>query len=116
MKCLILILNKTEKLDELLAKFSDNGINGATILSSTGMARQLMNNKENDTVKMFGSLRFLLNPDRAENKTIFCVLSDDQVLLARGAINAVLGNLNQPDTGIVFTVPVDFIDGGCFTA
>ena len=114
MKCLFIILNKTEMLDALLTNLTKNGIKGATILNSTGMARQLMSNEDNDTTNLFGSLRLILNPERAENKTIFCVLSDEQVIIAKKAITEVLGDLNQPDTGILFTVPVDFIDGGCF--
>ena len=38
MVLLTLVLNKTECLDEILHQFAENGINGATILDSTGMA------------------------------------------------------------------------------
>ena len=41
MRLLVLILNKVELLDELLTAFTDCGIQGATILTSTGMAREL---------------------------------------------------------------------------
>lgn len=83
MKCMVIILNKTEVLDDLLTKLGDNGINGATILSSTGMAHRLLNERENEAERFIGSLRFLLNPEREENKTVLVVLRDDQVLLAR---------------------------------
>ena len=39
------------------------------------------------------------------------VLSDEQVLLARVAVKKVLKNISKPDTGILFTVPVDFVEG-----
>lgn len=114
MKCMFIILNKVEALDDLLAKLGDNGINGATILSSTGMAHRLLSEHENAAERFLGSMRFLLNPQREENKTVLCVLREDQVLLARAAVHAVLGDLSQPDTGIMFTIPVDFIEGGSF--
>lgn len=103
MKCMVIILNKTEVLDDLLTKLGDNGINGATILSSTGMAHRLLNERENEAERFIGSLRFLLNPEREENKTVLVVLRDDQVLLARAAVHAVLGDLSKPDSGIMFT-------------
>ncbi|MDO4701254.1 MAG: hypothetical protein Q4A47_01375 [Erysipelotrichaceae bacterium] len=115
MKCMFIILNNVDKLDELLTKLGDNGIQGATILNSTGMAHHLFNGHRNEAERFIGSLRFLLNPERDENRTIICVLKDEQVLLARAAIHAVLGDLSKPDTGIIFTIPCDYIEGGCFT-
>lgn len=114
MKCMFIILNKTEALDDLLTKLGENGIQGATIFSSAGMAHRLLNEHQNEAEKFIGSLRDLLNPEREENKTIVCVLKDEQVLIAKAAVNAVLGDLSKPDTGIMFTLPVDFIEGGSF--
>ena len=56
-------------------------------------------------------MRNVLNNDREKNTTIFMVLSDEQVLLARVAVKKVLKNISKPDTGILFTVPVDFVEG-----
>ena len=106
MKLLVLILNKVETLEPLLARFTDLQINGATILNSTGMARALSDYMDDS---FLGSLRAILDPDRDENKTILTVLRDEQVPSAVEAIEDVVGDLSQPDTGIVFTVPVDFI-------
>ena len=41
MKLLLIVLNKTEKLDELLEELIERGIKGATIFNSIGMAREL---------------------------------------------------------------------------
>ena len=41
MKLLILILNKVEKLEEILEGFIDIGISGATIIDSIGMGHVL---------------------------------------------------------------------------
>ena len=109
MKCMFIVLNKTDKLDELLSTLADNGINGATILESTGMAHKLLS--DDYSTRFLGSLRNVLNNDREKNTTIFMVLSDEQVLLARVAVKKVLKNISKPDTGILFTVPVDFVEG-----
>lgn len=109
MKCMFIVLNNTEKLDELLGALADNGIKGATVLESTGMAHKLLS--DDYTTRFLGSLRNVLNSDRETNNTIFMVLSDEQVLLARAAVKKVLKDLSKPDTGIMFTVPVDFVEG-----
>ncbi|MCI6272507.1 MAG: hypothetical protein MR601_06115 [Erysipelotrichaceae bacterium] len=113
MKCMFIILNNTEKLDDLLKALGDNGINGATIFESTGMAHKLLNNDDN-YLRFIGSLKAILNPDRENNVTICIVLTDEQVLLARAAVHHILGDLSKPDTGILFTMPIDYIEGGSF--
>ena len=65
-----------------------------------------------------GSLRAILNPDREESKTIMAVLRDEQIPKAIQVIESVVGDLSKEDTGVVFTVPVDFqkgmhIEGNC---
>ena len=57
------------------------------------------------------SLRAILDPEREANKTIMTVLKDEQVDVALAAIEETVGDLSRPDTGIVFTVPVDYIKG-----
>jgi nitrogen regulatory protein PII len=41
MKLLILVLEKVEKMEEVLVSLREAGISGATILNSTGMAKDL---------------------------------------------------------------------------
>ena len=70
MKLLVIILNKTECLEELLEAFTENNISGATIIDSKGMLQELY---EHDEFKFIGSLRSLFNPEHTENKTILMV-------------------------------------------
>ena len=112
MKFGIMVLNKVELLDKLLSELGDAGIGGATILSSTGMARELAHSHED--MSFLGSLRAMLDPDREENKTILMVLRQEQVETVRAVCKSVLGDLSKPDTAIFFTVPVDFVEGVCF--
>ncbi len=111
MKLLVIILNNVDALDDLMARFAQEGIRGATILSSTGMARELAYHDHEEEIGFLGSLRALLDPDRAENRTILTVLRDEQVELAIRLVQEEVGDLNQPDTGILFTVPVDRLMG-----
>ncbi len=109
MQVLFLVLNRLEKIDELLEAFSESGIHGATVINSTGMAHTLANNHEDDLT--FASLRAFFVGNREDNRTIFMVLEDDRVELAKNIIKRVIGDLSKPDTGIVFGVPVSFVDG-----
>ena len=108
MQLLILVLNKTECLEDILNKFGENNLRGATILDSKGMAHSL---SEFNDLKFMASLRMLLDPDHQESKTVFTVLPDDQVKIASKIINEVTGGLDKPDTGILFTVPVNYVEG-----
>lgn len=108
MKLLVLVLNQVSALEPLLERFSKDGIRGATILNSNGMARALSERGGN---AFLGSLRAVLSPDDTENRTLFAVLPEEQIAVALAAIEHVVGDLTKPNTGILFTVPVDFTKG-----
>lgn len=109
MKLVIIVLNKIEKLNDLLESFLEQGISGATILNSTGMAKQL--SKHIEDYPIFGALRYMVNFDRQESKTIFVVLKDEQVEVVRNILTNVIGDLSQPDTAVLFTLPVLSAEG-----
>lgn len=108
MKLLFIVLNKVECLDKLLTTLGKNNIPGATILDSTGMAQEL---EAHDELRFLGSLRMLMNPAHKENKTIFMVLPEEKVATVSKIVNDVTGGLDKPDTGILFTVPIDYVEG-----
>ena len=109
MKLLVLILNKVDVLEELLTEMANAHIVGATILNSTGMVHTLSNYDEE--ISFMGSLRAILNPGREESKTIMAVLKNEQIETAIAVIERVVGDLSKEDTGVVFTVPVDYQKG-----
>ncbi len=109
MKLLVFILNKTDALEEILEAWAAKKLTGATILQSNGMMHALV--EYDEEVSFLGSLRSMLNPGHEESRTIFSVLKEEEIPLAIEAIESVIGDLNQPNTGVVFTVPVDFKKG-----
>ena len=108
MKLLVLILDDVEKLETLLCALSEAKISGATIVESAGMARSLYHMEDG---AFLGSLRLFLNPDREENRMIFMVLNDEQIQTVKAVIKDVIGDLSEPNTGILFTLPIDSVDG-----
>ena len=109
MQLLLIVLNKIEKLDDILVKLMQQGFSGATILNSTGMIKTLAHTREDYPI--FGTLRYLIDLDHEENKTIFMVLQDNQVETVKGIVRDVVGDLSLPDTAILFTLPVLSAEG-----
>lgn len=107
MKLMVIILNKTESLEYLLEGLSAAGIGGATIIESSGLAMTLSKLGSNF---LGSSIRSLFSGNE-DNKTILSVIENDQLDLARRVIYNTVGNLSLPNTGIMFTVPIDFAEG-----
>ncbi len=108
MKLVVIVLNKTESLEEMLKEFAGRGLQGATILNSHGMMQELGADSQ---VSFMLSLRHALNPDRRENRTIFMAARESDVPVIEEVVNRVTGGLNKSDTGILFTVPIDYLTG-----
>lgn len=107
MKLMVIILNKTDALEYLLEGLSASGIRGATIIDSSGMAETL---SKLGSSLISASLRALFSGDE-ENKTIISVIKNDQLEAARKVVYSTVGDLSQPNTGILFTIPIDFVEG-----
>ncbi len=107
MKLVFFVLNKEELLDEVLAAFLEAEVPGATILDSEGMGHFLTYE-----VPLFASFKEFMKGNKPYNKTIFSVVdSDAKVMRLEGLIEKVCGPLSEPGTGILFTVPVDYVRG-----
>ncbi len=107
MELLVCVLNREEKLEDLLGRFAEIGITGATVFESRGMGRVLR-----DDLPAFGALKDITSRSRDKNVTIFSVVQDPAKLLeAKKAILEICGDLDAPSTGIAFTVPVSSVMG-----
>lgn len=108
MKALFFVLNRIEKLNPLLNEFANIGVRGATILNSNGMAHALF---DSDDHNVFASFRHYLDPKRKESKTIVMIINEDEQEKIVNTIEEIVGDIDNADTGIIFTVPVDFVRG-----
>lgn len=111
MHALFLVLNKTEYLEEILEALVDAGVRGATILDSQGMGSALVHNEMAD-VPVFGFLQSFLEDSHPYNKTVFTVIETEEILdRAVDAIKDVVGDIDSPGAGLIFTVPVGRVYG-----
>ena len=111
MQVLFLVLNETKFLDDILAAFVEIGVKGATILDSQGMGRALATNPDQE-LPLFGYLRNLMDGAHPYNKTIFTLINSAE--LAEKAVQAVkdvVGDIDRPGVGLMFTVPVGNVYG-----
>lgn len=108
MKLMVIILNKTDALEYLLEGLSAAGIGGATIIQSSGLVMTL---SKMDSSFLSASIRSLFSGEEEDNRTILSVIKNNQLDLARRVVYNTVGDLSQPNTGIMFTVPLDFVEG-----
>jgi nitrogen regulatory protein PII len=102
MKLIVIILNKTESLEDLLTSFLEVGVSGATVLDGVGMGRILSHD-----VPVFAGLRSAFPGASPANKTILTVVEDHTVDDVLAAIEDVCGSFDRPGTGVVFVLPVE---------
>ena len=95
-------------LEKAKLYFSENNISGATIIDSKGMVQELYDHED---LSFLVSFRTLLEPSHKENKTIIMAAKDEDVKIISAIVNKVTGGLNKPDTGILFTIPIDHLEG-----
>ena len=110
MQLYVLVLNHPEYLEPLFEAMMDKGIQGATVLESTGMMR-VLSDDENANLPMYGILRQLYSPERKQSRTIFVVLKEEQLPVLEAVVDEVTGGLDNPETGIAFAVPLSYVKG-----
>ncbi len=111
MNVLFIVLNEIEFLDDILDSFVDIGVKGATIIDSQGMGSAITNSGRGNE-QFFGAIRVFLDNARPYNKTIFTVIEDEETLSeAIKTVKGILGDINKPGVGMMFTIPVGNIYG-----
>jgi nitrogen regulatory protein P-II 1 len=106
MHLLVAVINVPEKLDTILAGFVELGVRGATVFASEGMGRVLSHD-----IPIFAGLQTLIDRSRPENRTIFSVLPANLIDPVISLLQESCGNLENPATGIIFTLPLDRVVG-----
>lgn len=105
-RLLVAVIHDPERIDEILSGFIELGITGATILNTEGMGSVLSHD-----IPIFAGLQTLISGSRPQNRMIFSVLPTSLVDSAVDLLREVMGDLEKPATGIVFTPPVDRVEG-----
>jgi len=112
MKLILFVLHDVSKLVDLLNAWKEAGVTGATVLFSTGMGRIRLSAGLRDDLPLMPSLSDFYTRDEELSRTLFTVVKDEKT--ANRIISAtrdVVGDLNEPDTGLLVVMPVEQIEG-----
>jgi hypothetical protein len=101
-----LVLDNQTLLNEVLAAWMDAGVRGITILESTGVHRVRARASAQDLPFMLGFSR-LLRTDQVGHYTLFAVVPNMEIVERLvAATEGIVGDLSQPNTGVLFAIPV----------
>ncbi len=104
MYMLMMVLDDSEHLNDVLKAWVDAGVKGVTILESTGVNRVLPRPVAGP---MFAGFSQIFGSGRVGHNTIFAVIKGmETVEAAVAATESVVGALTKPHTGIIFAVPI----------
>lgn len=109
MKLLIVIVEDPDKIEPLMDSWYENNISGATIIDSRGMGHVIA-----DNYSIFSRFSDLTGARGGSyhNNVIFTVIEKEEVLeKAIESVYKIIGDLDEPDTGMLFTLPIGQIAG-----
>lgn len=106
-KLVIIVINKIELFDKLVITMNDAGF-GGTAINSSGLAQELAKKEDSHII---AALRAFMVAGRTENKTIFTVVPESKIPELRNILVSIIGDLSEPNSGIILSVPVDFSEG-----
>lgn len=103
----VAVVTNLERCRDMIRVWEEVGVTGATILDSVGMRHLKEGQAHKDDLPLIPSLRALLEQEEFEHRTIFSVVPDGLDLdeLIRRT-EEVVGNFDEPLTGILFVLPV----------
>ena len=112
MSIILFVLQDGEKIQAILDAWEEAGISGATVLYSTGIGRIRESQALREDIPIMPSLEdFYPSPSKLGH-TLFTI-TDDESLVEKviRATESVVGDLNEPNQGILVVMPTSQIYG-----
>lgn len=107
MYLILFVLNDPDQLEELLIAWEENGVQGATVLFSTGLGRIRELDAWRDDMPLIPSLSDFYEIPENMNRTIFTIVKDETQLDAVvAATKKMVGDLDENKTGLLLVLPV----------
>lgn len=107
----LLVVDDLNSCPRVLDAWHSAKVPGITILESTGMGR-LQKGGFRDDLPMMPSLSDLLRSQEHRHRTIFSLVEGEEMVDRLIEITEdVLGDLNDPDTGVLVVLPVSRVAG-----
>jgi hypothetical protein len=107
MYLVLMVLNDPDRLEDLLIAWEENGVQGATVLFSTGLGRIRQMDAWRDDMPLIPSLRDFYEVPENMNRTVFTVVNTEaQVDALVAATKHVIGELDERGNGLLLVLPV----------
>jgi hypothetical protein len=107
MYLILMVLNDPDQLEDLLIAWEENGVQGATVLFSTGLGRIRQMETWRDDMPLIPSLRDFYEVPENTNRTLFTIVKDEaQVDAIVAATKTLVGDLDESKTGLLLVLPV----------
>jgi hypothetical protein len=108
---IIFVLNDLDKSADLLEAWEEAGARGITCINTTGLGN-IRNTAEISDLPFYLSLADILKSRQHHHCTFFTVVDSENLLekLVQAAQD-ITGGLDSPNTGFLFTVPVNSVYG-----
>ncbi len=107
----LLIVAKSDRVPDILDGWEAAGVGGITILESTGLGR-VRQAAIRDDIPLMPSLSRLFQHREVRHRTIFTVVDSDEMVDKLIEITEEkIGDLNSPDNGVMFVLPVARVVG-----
>jgi hypothetical protein len=107
MNMILFVLHDPEKLAGLLSAWEQAGVSGATVLYSTGLGRIRQDQGVRDDLPLMPSLESFYPRPEELSRTVFTIVETDALVKkVIAATEEVIGDLTEPDRGLLVVLPV----------
>lgn len=108
----LMVVDDPNQCPALLDAWEATGVKGITIIESTGIGRLRKGLGVRDDMPLMPSIRSLLQSREAHHRTLFTIVDGDE-MVARvvAATESVIGDMSQPNTGILIAAPLAVVVG-----
>lgn len=107
MYLILFVLHNTSRVEEVMKAWTDAGVKGITILLSTGLKRVTESNMLREDLPLIFNMDDILQHEECTNRTLFSVVKDEATVdKVVQVTEQLIGDLNQPNTGILTVIPV----------
>lgn len=107
-----LVLDDVNHGPDVFDAWEQAGVGGITIIESTGLGRVRQSESLRDDIPLMPSIRALLHGREEHHRTIFSIVEGEAMVEALiAATEAIVGELNEPNTGVLFALPLSHVAG-----
>lgn len=112
MYIILLVLNNPDYLEDILTAWESTGVGGITVLPSTGLGRIRQHEGLRDDMPLMPALEDFYHHQSDISQTLFTIVDSDELKLKVVQVTeAVIGDLDLPDNGLLAVLPTVEVHG-----